>query len=59
MILNTEAIRASDTEYLRDFLLDNDIDYELTGNIGGWHGNMMILYNMSKIVETKQITKYD
>lgn len=58
-LLNLSAIKPSDTEHLRTFLIENGIDYELTSNIGGWGGKMMVLYNMDKIVNTIRITPKD
>lgn len=59
MILNTTSIKPSDTENLRSFLIENGVDYELTSNIGGWGGQMMILYNMDKIVNVIKRTPKD
>ncbi len=59
IILNSSAIKPSDTENLRSFLVENDVDYELTSNIGGWGGQMMVLYDMSKIVNVIKRTPKD
>lgn len=49
IILNENAIKSSDTDKLRSFLLDNNIDYELVDNPFGWGETMIVLYNMNKI----------
>lgn len=49
IILNENAIKSSDTDKLRTFLLNNDIDYELVDNPFGWNETMIVLYNMDKI----------
>lgn len=59
IILNEKAITASNTSELRDFLVENGVDYEITGNIGGWGGIMIILYNSNLITEIKRITSND
>lgn len=65
VILNNDAIKASNMIHLRDFLISNDIDYEIIGNAFGWGEKMMVLYNMDKIVNvirvgsTDIVKKYD
>jgi hypothetical protein len=49
VILNEKAIKPSDTDKLRLFLLNNNIDYELVDNPFGWGETMIVLYNMAKI----------
>lgn len=49
IILNNDAIKSSDTDKLRSFLLHNNIDYELVDNPFGWGETMIVLYNMDKI----------
>lgn len=50
IILNEKAIKSSNTQYLREFYIDNNIDYEIINNPFGWGEDMMVLYNMEKIV---------
>lgn len=52
IILNEKAIKASNTNNLRQFLVSNGIDYELVHNPFGWGETMMVLYNMKKIIKT-------
>lgn len=50
IILNEKGIKPSYTKYLREFLVSNNIDYEIVHNPFGWGEDMMVLYNMKKIV---------
>jgi predicted GNAT family acetyltransferase len=52
MILNNKAVKPSNTKILRSFLIKNGIDYELVNNAFGFGEDMMVLYNMDKIVKT-------
>lgn len=55
IILNHKAIKGSNTSKLRQFLIDNNIDYEIVHNAFGFGEEMMVLYNMKKIVNIIQI----
>jgi len=57
IILNHKAIMSTKTKYLRQFLIDNDIDYELISS--GYFGNLMVLYNMQKIKNIIRIKSTD
>jgi len=65
IILNDSAIKSTNTRYLRNFFVENGIDYEIVDNPFGWGEKMMVLYNMKKIVNvihvksTDRITQYD
>jgi len=65
VILNEKAIKSTNTRYLREFYVNNGIDYEIINNAYGWGEKMMVLYNMKKIINvitikpTDKITKYD
>lgn len=50
IILNEKAIKPSNTSSLRQFYIDNGIDYDMVDNAFGWGEKMMVLYNMKKIV---------
>jgi hypothetical protein len=50
IILNNNVIKPSYTQHLRQFLVDNNIDYDIVNNPYGWGEKMMVLYNMKKIV---------
>ncbi len=49
---NYKAIKPSNTNNVRDFFIENNIDYEIVDNAFGWGEQMMILYNMKKIVKS-------
>jgi len=59
ILLNEEAIKSSKMNTLREFLVSGGIDYELVRNPFGWHETMIVLYNMSKISNVKQVTPKD
>lgn len=50
------AIRNTDTDKLRQFLVAQGIDYALVDNAFGWHEKMVVLFNMKKIV-SKTVVK--
>lgn len=49
IILNEKAISSTKTKFLREFYVKNGIDYDIMYNPFG-NGEMMVLYNMKKIV---------
>lgn len=53
IILNGKAIKPSNTSNLRQFYVENGIDYDMVDNAFGWGEKMMVLFNMKKIVSTK------
>jgi len=65
IILNEKAIKPINTKYLREFYINNGIDYDIVDNPFGWGEKMMVLYNMKKIVNsitikpTDKLEKYD
>ena len=59
IILNGEFIKSSNAKNLRQFYIDNNIDYDIIDNAFGWHETMMVLYNMKKIVNITKITGED
>lgn len=59
IILNEKAIKASKTIFLRQFYIDNGIDYEFIESAFGGAGDMLVLYNMKKIVKITQIQPTD
>jgi hypothetical protein len=65
IIVNEKAIKPSNTKYLRQFYIDNGIDYLIVKNAFGWGEKMMVLFNMKKIVNkivikpTDTILEYD
>lgn len=59
IILNDKAIKPTNTRYLRQFYVDNGIDYNMVNNPFGWGEKMVVLYNMKKLVNTIQIKSTD
>jgi hypothetical protein len=56
---NHKAIKPSNTNNVRDFFIENNIDYEIVDNAFGWGEEMMVLYNMKKIVKATIIKPTD
>jgi hypothetical protein len=59
ILLNEKALSPKNTSNLRQFLIDNGIDYEIVDNPFGWGEKMMVLYNMKKIKDVKIISPKD
>lgn len=59
IILGENAIKPTNTKYLRQFYIDNGIDYEMVDNAFGWGEKMMVLFNMKKIVNILKINPND
>lgn len=59
IILNEKAIKSTNTSHLRQFYVDNGIDYDIVNNPFGWGEEMMVLYNMKKIVNVIQVDNKD
>lgn len=58
-IINNDAIKSTNGIHLRNFLISKNIDYDLIDNAFGWGEEMMVLYNMKKIVDVKRINPND
>ena len=59
IIINNKAITNNKTNILKQFFVNNGIDYNLVDNAFGWGEKMMILFNSKKIVNIKRITSKD
>lgn len=59
IMLNEGALKPAKTVELQSFYVSNGIDYEIVNNPFGWGEDMMILYNMKKIVKRKVIGSKD
>jgi hypothetical protein len=59
LIINYDAIKPSNTKYLRQFYINNGIDYNIVNNPFGWGETMMVLFNMKKIKEVKRVNPKD
>ena len=52
ILINEKALKPINTQKLRQFYIDNGVDYEIIDNAFGWGEKMMVLYNMKKIVRS-------
>jgi hypothetical protein len=59
IILNNKAVKGTNTSKLRQFFIDNNIDYEIVNNAFGFGEEMMVLYNMKKVVNIIQVKSTD
>ena len=59
IIINYDAIKPSNTNNLRRFIVNNSVDYCLVSNPFGWGEMMIVLFNMKLIVQKKVITPKD
>lgn len=59
IVHNENATTSKNTKYLRSFLVENGIDYEMVSNAFGWNEDMMVLYNMDKIINVMRIMPKD
>jgi len=59
LVINLYAIKPSNTGQLRNFLVDNKVDYMIVNNAFGWGELMVVIYNMDIIVNKKIITSKD
>jgi hypothetical protein len=58
-IVNTQAIKSSDTDKLRMFLVEQGIDYSIINNPFGWGDKMLVLFNMKNIIKKQVIGSKD
>lgn len=58
IMLNESALKASSVHLLREFLVNSGVDYHITGNIRH-NGDMMVLFNMKKIVNVTRVMSGD
>ena len=56
IVFNEQAIKNTDTDKLRIFLVKNGVDYSIVDNAFGWGERMIVLFNMKNIV-SKTIVK--
>jgi len=59
ILINENAIKNTNTDKLRSFLVAQDVDYAIVDNAFGWHERMMVLFNMKCIVRKEMITSKD
>ena len=59
LIINYKAISNKNQKELIHFLVNNGIDYEYHGRAGYFHGDIMTLFNIHKIVDITRVTSKD
>ncbi len=59
IIINNDAIKNTNTNDLRQFFVRNKVDYSLLDNTFGWGEKMMVLFNMTKIVNIERFKSGD
>lgn len=59
LIINYDAIKPGNTKYLRQFYVNNGVDYNIVKNPFGWGETMMVLFNMKKIKQIKRVNPKD
>jgi hypothetical protein len=57
--INENGIRNTDTDRLRNFLVQQGADYLVVDNPFGWGERMLVLFNMKNMVSKKRITPKD
>lgn len=50
VIINNDAIKPSETNRLRMFLMGQGADYSIVDNAFGWHERMIVLFDMKMII---------
>jgi len=56
IVFNEQAIKNTDTDKLREFLVTQGVDYSIVDNAFGWNERMIVLFNMKTIVSKRIIT---
>jgi len=56
IVFNEQAIKNTDTDKLRDFLVKQGVDYSIVDNAFGWNERMVVLFNMRNIVSKERVT---
>jgi hypothetical protein len=59
IIINNEAIKASDTNRLRNFLIEQGAQYAIVDNAFGWGERMIVLFDMKLIVKYVTVAPKD
>lgn len=65
LMVNYDALKPSETENFRRFLVENGIDYSIVPNAFGWNETMVVLFNMNLMVKrtivkpADEIVQYD
>ena len=59
ILINEDAVKSTYTDKLREFLVQNGIDYSIVDNAFGWHERMLVLFNMKNIVSKTRVLPKD
>lgn len=59
VMINEDAVKPSNMNALRQFYVDNGIDYIMVDSPFGWHEKMMVLFDMKKILKVRRILPTD
>lgn len=59
IVCNEQAIKNTNTDNLRSFLVAQGVDYAVVDNAFGWHETMLVLFNMKSIVSKQLVTPKD
>jgi 8-oxo-dGTP pyrophosphatase MutT (NUDIX family) len=59
IMINEGAVKNTDTDKLREFIVINGVDYSIQDNAFGWHERMVVLFNTKKIINKKIVTPKD
>lgn len=60
ILINENAIKPSNMNMLREFLVHSGVDYQVVPNAFGWNDAVMVvLFNMNKVVNSRRIMPND
>lgn len=59
VIINEDAIKPTNTNEMRNFLVRNGVDYLTVPNAFGWGELMLVLFNMKKIIRKQIVNPKD
>jgi len=59
ILINNDAIKPSNSNNLRRFLVEQGIDYSIVDNPFGWGERMVVLFNMKLILKSKVVKPKD
>jgi hypothetical protein len=59
ILINNEAIKASQTGILKDFLVQQRADYSIVDNAFGWGERMIVLFNNKLITNIQRVNPKD
>lgn len=59
ILINADAVKSTNTDKLREFLVHNGIDYSIVDNAFGWHERMVVLFNMKNLLSKTRVLPKD